>query len=190
MNKIIKSLVLGALVLSPVAAVAKDKKKVTGLELQQVQAKDFETNKTTSFSAVMSVLQDEGYRIHAADKDTGLITAIASTESKTTWMPFVGFGKKKRTPIVSAFIEERGPGITRVRLNFVMSRFNASQYGSSEGERPITEPTVYQQAFEKIEKAIFLRIAMDAKPVAPADAQPAVISASQPVPATGGATPQ
>jgi hypothetical protein len=30
----------------------------------------------------MSVLQDEGYRINAADKDTGLITAIASTKAK------------------------------------------------------------------------------------------------------------
>ena len=149
---------------APSAAVAKEKKKVTGLALQQIQARDFEAPKGVAFSAVMSVLQDEGYRIGSADKDTGLITGIASTESKMTWTPFVGFGKKKRTPVVSAYIEDKSATLTRIRLNFVMSRYNASQYGSQEGERPIVDPTVYQQAFEKIEKAIFVRQAMDAPP--------------------------
>lgn len=163
MHRIISLAVITAVCTLPSAVSAKDK-KVTGLALQQIQSRDFETPKGVAFSAVMSVLQDEGYRIGSADKETGLITGIASTESKTTFVPFVGFGKKKRTPVVSAFIEDKSPTLTRIRLNFVMSRYNATQYGSDQGERPIVEPTVYQQAFEKIEKAIFVREAMDTAP--------------------------
>jgi hypothetical protein len=191
MRTIIGAVMVTALVLAPVSAGAKEKKKVTGLELQQVQARDFEVPKGTTFSAVMSVLQDEGYRIGSADKDTGLITAMASTESKMTWLPFVGFGKKKRTPIVSAYIEDRGPAITRVRLNFVMGRYNANQYGADQGERPITDPVVYKEAFEKIEQAIFVRQAMDAAPppVKPVEATPAVATQdAQPAPVATAAS--
>lgn len=163
MRLITKLIVAAAISAGPSALVAKDK-KVTGLALQQIQSRDFEVPKGVAFSAVMSVLQDDGYRIGSADKETGLITGVASTESKTTFVPFVGFGKKKRTPVVSAYIEDKSPTLTRIRLNFVMSRYNATQYGSDQGERPITEPTVYQQAFERIEKAIFVRQAMDATP--------------------------
>lgn len=146
------------------------KPKPTGLELQQMQSRDFEVPKNIGFSAVMSVLQDEGYRIGSADKDTGLITGIASTQSKTTFVPFVGFGKKKKTPVVSAYLEERSQSITRIRLNFVMGRYKANQYGADADEKPIDDPLVYQQAFEKIEKAIFVRQAMDASAPAAAPA--------------------
>lgn len=172
MRRIATLVAVAAVCVMPSALVAKDKVKVTGLALQQIQSRDFEAPKGVAFSAVMSVLQDDGYRIGSADKETGLITGIASTESKTTFVPFVGFGKKKRTPVVSAYIEDKSPTLTRIRLNFVMSRYNANQYGSDQGERPITEPTVYQQAFERIEKAIFVRQAMDstAAPAATATA--------------------
>lgn len=152
-------IMVAAIAATPVGVSAKE--KVTGLELQQIQSRDFDAPKTTTFSAVMTVLQDEGYRINAADRDTGLITAIASTKAKMTWAPFVGFSRKKKTPIVSAYIEERGPG-SRLRLNFVMGRFKGSQYGSVADEKPITDAPVYQDAFEKIQKAIFVRQAMDA----------------------------
>jgi hypothetical protein len=160
MRTVIAAATLAAMVATPSVVVAKEK-KVSGLELQQIQARDFEVPKGTAFSAVMTVLQDDGYRIGSADKDTGLITGQASTESKMTWMPFVGFGKKKRTPVVSAYIEDRSPTMTRIRLNFVMGRFNSNQYGADAGERPITDPTVYKDAFEKIEQAIFIRQSMD-----------------------------
>ncbi len=170
-------ILLAAVVAAPGAVSAKP--KVTGLALQQIQSRDFEAPKTVTFSAVMTVLQDEGYRINAADKDTGLITAIASTKAKMTWAPFVGFGRKKKTPIVSAYIEERGAGASRLRLNFVMGRYKGSQYGSVADEKPITDAPVYQDAFEKIQKAIFVRQAMDAPGTATVGAS---VPATQPNP--------
>ncbi|WP_244624346.1 hypothetical protein [Sphingomonas sp. So64.6b] len=111
----------------------------------------------------MSVLQDSGYRIQAADKDTGLITGIASTTGKMTYSLWTGFGKSKKSPIVSAFIEQRGPGMTRVRLSFVMGKVKSTIYGSgAQDEEPIYDPAVYQKAFEQINQTLFIRAGMDA----------------------------
>jgi len=184
-----KLITAGLLVTSPLASFAKQPTP-SGLELQQIQAKDFEQPKNIVFSAVMSVLQDAGYRILSADKDTGLITGIASTESHTTWVPFVGFGRKKLTPAVSAYVEDRSPTISRLRLNFVMTKYKSNSYGSDAGEKPITDPGVYRDAFEKIEKAIFVRVAMDApsQPAAAAPVQPATPALAQAAVAASGST--
>ena len=99
-----------------------------------------------------------------------MITGIASTNTKTTWLPFVGFGASKKTPVVSAFIEEIGPQYTKIRLSFVMTKLSANGLGGGADEKPILDPQVYQDAFEKIEQAIFVRQSM---------AQPATGSAEK-----------
>lgn len=165
-------------------AVAKDR-QISGLELQQMQSRDFAVGKSISFPAVMTVLQDSGYRIAAADRDTGLITGSASTKSHATWVPFVGFGRSKKTPVVSAFIEERGAG-SRVRLSFVLAKTKNGMYGmSSSDEEPISDTTVYRDAFEKIDKEIFVRQSLS-PPAAPAAPAVSVAPASPPV--TPGST--
>jgi hypothetical protein len=161
---------------APYSAQAKTKPEVSGLALQQIQARDYEVSKQVSFPAVMTVLQDAGYRISAADRDTGLITGSASTKSGLNYNFFFGFGKSKKTPIVSAFIEDRGVG-SRVRLNFVMAKTKSSIYGmSSSDEEPISDPAAYRMAFEKIEKEIFVRQAL----VAPAPKPAPVVTQAAP----------
>lgn len=153
---------------SPV--VAKKAPQMSSLALQQMQTRDYDLTKVISFPAVMTVLQDSGYRIQDADKDTGLITATASTKSKMTWMPFVGFGRSKKTPVVSAFIEDRGPG-SRVRLSFVLAKAKNGAYGSSwSDEEPIVDAAVYRDAFERIDREIFTRVALTAPKLAPVPA--------------------
>lgn len=160
--------------------------QLTGLELQQIQARDFEAPKDMSFAAVMTVLQDSGYRIGSADRDTGLITGSASTNSNTTWLPFVGFGRSKKTPVVSAFIESRGIG-SRIRLNFVLSKSKSMMYGlSSSDEQPITDAIVYQSAFEKIEKEVFVRQSLKS---APSSALPATDGTAPVAPVTPATVP-
>src|SRR5262245_32725099 len=127
-------------------AEAKSQPQPTGLELQQIQSRDYEIGKEISFPAVMTVLQDAGYRIAEADKDTGLITGAASTKSATTYNIFWGMGKKKKTPVVSAFVEDRGRG-SRVRLNFVLTTTKSRIYGvGSADEEPIYDPLIYRDA--------------------------------------------
>lgn len=181
MKTVSKFILVALVTLAPAMANAAKKPELSSLELQQMQSRDLEAEKNTAFSAVMTVLQDAGYRIGAADRATGLITGTASTTSKMTWAPFVGFGRGKKTPVVSAYVEDLTPTVTRVRLNFVMTNFTANQYGSDAGEVPIIDATVYQAAFEKIDQAIFIRKAMAAKP-APANAPAESAAAASPTP--------
>jgi hypothetical protein len=133
------------------------------LELQQIQTRQYEVSIEFLFPSVITVLQDSGYIIQSADRGTGLITAVGSAKSKTTYNIFWGFGKKKRSPFVSAFVESRSSGSSRVRLNFVLSETKSRGYGiSSSDDEMVTDPAVYQDAFEKIDKEIFVRVATDA----------------------------
>ena len=184
MNKLAIVVLLAAAVSTPV--FAKKKPAVTGLELQQIQSRDIEVSKTIAFPAVMSVLQDAGYRIGSADRDTGLITGTGSSKNNITWMPFVGFGGSKKNPVVSAFIEDRGPNMTRIRLNFVLAKVTTNQFGGGGDETPITEASIYQDAFEKINQAIFVRQALDTMPATSAislatTAQPTSVSPGSPI---------
>lgn len=178
---------LALLAVSP--AEAKKQPQVSGLALQQIQSRDYEIGKEISFPAVMTVLQDAGYRIAEADKDTGLITGAASTKSATTYNIFWGLGKKKRTPVVSAFVEDRGRG-SRVRLNFVLSTTKSRIYGvGSADEEPIMDPAIYRDAFEKIEKEIFVRQALAAPPPPAQTAAPASAPVAAVQPPSSGLTP-
>lgn len=173
----VASLALGFSVLAtPVMA---KEKAITGLELQQIQSHDFEAKKDLVFGAVMSVLQDAGYRIQAADKDTGLITGIGSSKGKLTYNLFGGFGKSKKTPIASVYLEELGTAMTRVRINFVMGKIKSTIYSSSpQDEEPITDAATYQDAFEKISQAVFLRQSMVAPSPASTVPEAAAVPAS------------
>ena len=153
-------------------AMAKDKIELSPLQLQAMQTKEFEAAKEPVFASVMSVLQDAGYRIENADLATGLITGIGSSKGKMVYSLWSGFGKSKKTPIVSTYIEQMGP-MTRVRLNFVMAKVKSSLYGSQpQDEEPILEAEVYQDAFNKIDQALFIRASM-MQPAAPAQPESA-----------------
>lgn len=163
---------------------------LSGMALQQIQARDFEAPVSVVFPAVMTVFQDSGFRILSADKATGLITAVGSSQGRWTFNLWWGLGRKKETPIVSAFIEERGDALTRTRLNFVISTGKTRNVFTD--ERPVTDSAAYREAFERIEKEIFVRQAM-AAPLPPtrsavSTSPPVVANAPQPVPTPSIAT--
>jgi len=130
------------------------KEQKTSLQLQAFQSRDFETTQKIAFASVMSVFQDLGFAIGSADFDTGFITAQSPTEQ--AFVPFVG---QKMTHVkATAFIEPMGAKRTKIRLNYVLSAQTSSGYGmKGEKEIPIEEPEKYQESFEKIQKAIFVR---------------------------------
>ena len=131
--------------------------QLTPLEKQILQTREYEETKEIVFPSVLSVLQDSGYIVNAADKDTGLITAESPTDGGALWLPFVGITNTTSQTAVTAFVDQIGP-ITKVRLNFVIKKSSSSAYGqSSKQDTPILDVTTYQNAFEKIESAIFIR---------------------------------
>lgn len=130
--------------------------QLTPLELQALQQREFETPKDILFASAVSVFQDLGYTIDAADLDTGLITASSTAESSRDWI-FSGSSFTTRTR-ATAFIEAVSTDFSRIRLNFVTGTETSTAYGSnSQHDNKILDPAVYQSAFEKLETAVFMR---------------------------------
>lgn len=126
----------------------------TSLQLQAVQAKQFETSKKVAFSAVMTVFQDLGYTIGTADLETGFITAKSPTK-KTGG--FLFYYSEHGSISVTAYITPIAENRTKVRLNFVNVTKSSGIYGVVGGsDKPIEDPVVYQNAFSKIQKSIFV----------------------------------
>tara|TARA_B100001250_G_C19628634_1_gene712729 strand:- start:129 stop:605 length:477 start_codon:yes stop_codon:yes gene_type:complete len=129
---------------------------LTPLEIQSMQSRSYDTGKDIVFPSVMSVFQDLGYSINSADINTGLITAESTADSDKKSKFWLGITKVSQTK-ANAFIEEIGSE-TKVRINFVVTKKKSDWYGQTDREDDqILSPEPYQNAFEKIENAIFLR---------------------------------
>lgn len=151
---------IAALAVSLTGCASTPKQDPTSLQIQAFQTKEFETQKSTAFAAVISVFQDLGYIIESADKDTGFITAGSPNKTKTGfWEAMAGVSSSGQTR-ATAFVEEIRPGFATVRLNFVNTKKRSSLYGQdSQVDEPIIQPAPYQVAFEKVDDAIFIRSA-------------------------------
>lgn len=156
------TLIIAAVVTSLMGCVTTDPVvKKTSLELQSIQAKSFDADKTTTFRSVLSVLQDLGYVVGSASMETGFITAESPTQQDTSggavFAAVFGGVRTEGKTAVTASIEEFGKD-TRVRLNFVDKRARSGQRGQrASDETPIIDPKVYNNAFEKISESIFIR---------------------------------
>lgn len=138
--------------------------KKTSLEIQAIQAKMFEVDKGIAFKSVLSVLQDLGYVVQAASMDTGVITAQSPTKQDTSggaaFAAVFGGVRTEGRASVTATVEDFNTKQTRIRLNFVDKRFRSGARGqTATDEKPIENPKVYENAFEKIGEAIFIRSA-------------------------------
>ena len=145
---------------------------MTPLEIQSIQTREYEAPKKITFASVVSVFQDLGYTIKNADLNTGFINAESASQSTFIGPEaeiFIGViggvlgGQPAATTqsveqtVATAFIEEI-KDVTRVRLNFVMTRQSSSAQGqNSRRDTPILDVRIYTNAFERIENAVFIR---------------------------------
>lgn len=128
------------------------------LALQEIQTREFEAGDKIVFASVLTVLQDVGYIVESADGVSGLITAKSPTQSDSTFSLFYGWGKKNQTTRVTAFVEPIGEKITKVRFNFVGIVGDSKGYGiNSQVDTPIEDPKIYENTFERVAEAIFIR---------------------------------
>ena len=129
--------------------------QLTPMEIQALQTRDFEAGKQTVFNSVVSVFQDLGYTITQADLDSGIVTAEGAAKTQGAWA-LLGVSQNKQS-VATSFIEEIGD-VTQVRLSFVIRTQASGIYGqTSRQDEPVVEAEVYQNAFEQIEQAIFVR---------------------------------
>jgi hypothetical protein len=131
----------------------------TPLELQAIQARDFKASKISAFAAVITMFQDLGYVIQSADKDTGFVTATSPTvQTGELWEDLAEQKQTKAT----AFVEERTPGQTRVRLNFVTFVHQSTYDGQTlDHQTAILDAHLYENAFDRIGEGIFVRSAAE-----------------------------
>ena len=154
------------------------KPPMTPLQIQSLQSREYTDPQSIVFPSVISVFQDLGYTIDEANKDTGIITAESPTKSTGssggggTGMMFqllagmgrhgsIGAGGGHSTSHsqtkATAFIETIGHK-THVRLNFVTINETSSFRGQeNRQDKPILDAKIYENAFDKIESAIFVR---------------------------------
>ncbi len=193
-----KSLIVAFAGLSLVASPATARKAppLTPMEMQALQSREYQTGKDQVFPAVVSVFQDLGYQISAADVTSGFITAGSANKNKTGFFEAMAGMRSSGASRVTAFIETMPSGLTRVRLNFMNTKNSSSMYGaSSSNDKALLDPKTYQVAFEHIEEALFERGALTkAAPVsAQATVQPPTsvqsVATVPPTPAAATAPP-
>ena len=129
---------------------------LTPAEIQSIQSRQYDESKEVVFTSVVSVFQDLGYQIAAADLATGIITSQSAAANDAAYAFWTGVAKNTQTK-ATAFVETIG-SITSVRLNFVTSTNESFGYGQQrKSEVPVIDSQIYQNAFEKVENAIFMR---------------------------------
>lgn len=161
----------------------------TSLELQAFQKQTLDCSKKVAFASTMSVFQDLGYTIQSADLDTGFITVSSPTSGSGDELSNVEPVLKglalclgilggnctiagsspssvaTQVTKVTAFIEDLNEAKTSIRLNFVRCKQTSSGYGQVHNQdTPVTDPLVYQNAFTKIQEAVFIRQGIVAVP--------------------------
>lgn len=153
---LLSCIALGGL-LVPQPALAEKAKKLTPMELQAIQSREFEVPKEVAFGAVMTVIQDLGYTVQSADIVSGFITAASPVENKTNFLEAFGGASSSGNTVITIFLMQMPNRMTRIRLNFVNSKNVSSAYGrDSRQDKPILDPAVYSNAWERIDEALFV----------------------------------
>lgn len=152
-----------------------DQVQMTPMEIQAMQTREYDVDKKIAFGAVMSVIQDLGFTVNAADLDTGFIQAsgqsrsdrwslgeqlfiFAVSDTEIADQDTVETVKEKLT----AYIEPTLSGGSRVRLNLIEQTHTSGLLGqNSTDDYRVLEAEVYQNAFERISSAIFVRTESD-----------------------------
>lgn len=130
----------------------------TSLDMQAIQARTFEADKKTAFNSVLSVLQDLGYIIGSASLETGFITAESAVQNTTGFFDAMGNVRRESRVAVTASVEELKVNSTRVRLNFVNRQKRSAVNGQqANDDTPLLNSVIYENGFEKIGEAIFIR---------------------------------
>lgn len=150
-------LLITLLAISFVAGCATTKPSLTPLEIQSMQTRSFEQDRRIVFGSIVSVFQDLGYQIDSADLDTGFITSQSPADSVSNWATIFSGVRQVSQTRATAFVEEVGSQVN-VRLNFLVINKVSGGYGQSDRQdTPIIDPDIYQNAFERIENAVFVR---------------------------------
>ena len=156
-------------------AVDNNTQNKSSLDIQQIQTRTYSATYDQVYRSVVSVLQDNWFKITHTDKDSGIVSADGTPEASENMsdavatlgsyvIPFFGaFQKKKEKKwYVSCAVEKVSDKKTFVRINITAETkkigfFTKAKDSSKADDLTTTSPEIYQALFAKIDKAIFLR---------------------------------
>jgi|LauGreDrversion4_2_1035121.scaffolds.fasta_scaffold259646_2 hypothetical protein len=153
------------------------------VELQALQTREFDADKPTLISAIVTVFQDEGYRITQTDVDVGTLVAIMPEEVRrvivvahdrdanrlvaryadsTTSMFSGAPGTLVAERTISVLVTELSPSKSKARLSAVVkARLSMSPLFSymnpQNHEGTDTNSDRYQRLFARIQQALFVK---------------------------------
>lgn len=143
-------------ILSLAACAAPPKITQSQMQIQAYQSHEFETTKRVTFDSTLSVLQDLGFIIESADFETGFMTGKGASDSHYD----IWWGAMNEHTRMTAFVEQRTSSMARVRINIIESEQRKSAWNPAQdviNETGVRDPKVYQEIFEKIDQAIFIK---------------------------------
>lgn len=142
-------------------------------DIQSIQTRDYKKPYKDVFRSVVSVLQDNKYKVGSSDFNSGLITAYGTPQQSenmhkaVAFIPFVGgllnMGREQKVEqwTVSGTVEEMSKNNTRVRLVITSDTHTSSMMSSAadatKNDDLTANPEIYQDLFAKIDKALFVR---------------------------------
>ena len=124
-------LAIPLLILTLTGCVTEPEINLTPLEIQSIQSRDYDKGKDIVFPSVMSVLQDLGYSIKAADIVTGLITAESTAKSNQAMKIWLGITQVTQTN-ANVFIEEIRDVIGVKVVDFYITRIGENGLGTDD----------------------------------------------------------
>jgi len=160
---------------SNVLSVESNTQKKSSVDIQQVQTRIYEANYSDVYKSVLSVLQDNRFKITHTDKDSGIISADGTPEASENMsdavatlggfvIPFFGaFQKKKEKKwFISCNIEKIKENKIFVRINITAETkkqgfFTKAKNSIKADDLTTTSPEIYQALFAKIDKTLFIR---------------------------------
>lgn len=138
------------------------------LKIREAQSRSFETYSDGQLlRASLAVLQDMGYTIKESSTDFGVLTANKEADARSAGqvigaiaVALLGGGAQAidMTQFITVTIvvmDKAAPNQSQARTTFqrVVQRTDHSYYANT-----ITEPEVYSEFYEKLDKALFLEV--------------------------------
>ena len=147
----------------------------TATDLMQIQTRVYKGTYNEVYKSVISVMQDNRFKLTHTDKDSGIISADGTPEASENMsnavatlggliIPFFGSFQKKKTKkwFVSTNVEEMKKDKILVRINITAETtksgfFTKAKDSSKADDMTSTAPELYQALFSKIDKTLFIR---------------------------------
>lgn len=136
--------------------------KLTPAQKRQITSKLYEADYETTFRAVLTVIQDQGYIIKNTDMNTGLINATIDREeemgSQVAQALILGYVADKGSNMEASFMVNKiNETKTEIRLNLQEAKYgqgNKWQSASQQSVKQILDPGIYTALFNEIEVEI------------------------------------